>query len=804
MNTLWLKTLRDLWLYKARSVLVILAIAVGTAAAGVATTSFIVLRGDLRDGYRGTNPAHAILDTTPIDETIAKRISDLPEVAEARARRQTAARLMLPDGEERFLQLWTLPDFDATVGALYRQPGAVVPPPEGTVLLERSAAPVLGIAQGDTVTLRLIDGDTVHLTVAGFVNDLAVAPTTVQPGVYGYITDATAAQLGLPEDYNQLRLTVSEADPDRAAVETAVTSVTEWLEAEGVVVMRAEIPEPNVHIMQGSVDTGLLMIGILGGLTLLLSAFLVTNVMSAVVAQQVPIIGVLKAMGAGRGLVWRQYGRMVALFGLMALALAVPLGLMGAWFMSSFLAAQLNFDISSFGLPWQTVVVQLIGAGLIPMLAALGPVRAAGNLTIREALSQIGDTEHETRDKGPMVPSYFESRISYLLAWRNVTRRKVRLALTLIALSLAGALFIATFGLKLGLDEAIEILVSEFPYDVEIDFAQPELRQRIEREAEVLAAGDNAIERVEAWGVADARRVYADGRLGSSFILFGVPPTTEISPFANRTGHWLGQAMNAGDDAELYINYEAEKLTAGPAVGDELTLKLNGGRERVTRLVGISLRPFNANAYMPYAAFEQATGTRDRAQRVVVYLADDPGTANERAAQEAVAAALVARYEAAGMTVLRAETSAGYRESFKAQFNNLVVLLMALAALTALVGGLGLANTMALNVLERSREIGILRSIGAGRPLLRRLVLAEGLAVALISAVFGILLALPLTLILDRVMGGTLLGSPLSFAFSPGAAAGWLALVLVIGLAACWLPAEGAARMTIRSALAYE
>lgn len=63
-------------------------------------------------------------------------------------------------------------------------------------------------------------------------------------------------------------------------METAVTAITEWLEAEGVVVTRAEIPKPNVHIMQGSVDTGLLMIGILGGLTLLLSAFLVTNVMS--------------------------------------------------------------------------------------------------------------------------------------------------------------------------------------------------------------------------------------------------------------------------------------------------------------------------------------------------------------------------------------------------------------------------------------------------------------------------------------------------------------------------------------------
>ncbi|RIK20360.1 MAG: hypothetical protein DCC51_07560 [Anaerolineae bacterium] len=154
--------------------------------------------------------------------------------------------------------------------------------------------------------------------------------------------------------------------------------------------------------------------------------------------------------------------------------------------------------------------------------------------------------------------------------------------------------------------------------------------------------------------------------------------------------------------------------------------------------------------------------------------------------------------------MLRVETAGGLRDGFTAQFNTLIVLLMSLAGMTALVGGLGLANTMAINVLERSREIGILRSMGAERRLLRSLVLAEGLAVALISAVLAVVLALPLTAALDRVMGNSLLGSPLAFAFSPAAALGWLGLVLVIGLVACWVPAEAAARMTIRAALAYE
>jgi putative ABC transport system permease protein len=400
------------------------------------------------------------------------------------------------------------------------------------------------------------------------------------------------------------------------------------------------------------------------------------------------------------------------------------------------------------------------------------------------------------------------------LAWRNVARRRARLALTVAALALAGAMFIATFGLRLGLYEAVEILVGEFPYDVQIDFAEPYPAERIEREA----AGIAGVERVETWGVVDARRIYPDGRLGSSFTLFGVPETTQIAPFAERAGRWLendgrpptgdrespptDHAPGSQPSVEVYINYETEKLTYRPQVGEELALKLNGVVEQSARLVGISLRPFDANAYMPYDAFEAATGMRGQGGRLVVYLDEQPVTSSEE--QAAVAEELTARYEASDMTILRIETAASFRDNYRAQFNNLIVLLMALAGLTALVGGLGLGNTMALNVLERSREFGILRSMGAGRPLLRRLVLVEGLGIALISAVFAIVIALPLTLALDRVMGNSLLGSPLSFAFSFPAAAGWLGLVVVIALVACWLPAEGAARMTVREALAYE
>jgi putative ABC transport system permease protein len=441
------------------------------------------------------------------------------------------------------------------------------------------------------------------------------------------------------------------------------------------------------------------------------------------------------------------------------------------------------------------------------------------------------------------------------VAVRNVGRRPARLALTIAALALAGALFMATFGLRQGLYGAVEILVGEFGADAQIDLAEPQATARLRR----AAAGLDGVARVELWGVADGRRVYDDGRVGSSFTLYGVPPTTQIAPSAERAGSWLAEAeltprreesKGAKEEEgisslplrlrpfapwrepsslpEIYINYETEKLLGRPGVGEALALRLNGREDAAARLVGISLRPFDAAAYMPYADFERATGQRGRVGRLVVYVdklvesAGEPGCwgGGEKEAVadgftpapplpcspalQSVVDELTTRLEVAGIVVASAETAESFRAGYRAQFDGLVTLLTALAGLTALVGGLGLGNTMALNVLERSREIGVLRALGARRPLLRRLVLAEGLLIAVGSVALAVPLAVPLTLALDRVMGVSLLGSPLRFAFAPWAAAAWLGLVVVIAVVACWLPAERAGRMAIREALAYE
>src|SRR5690606_20600269 len=117
----------------------------------------------------------------------------------------------------------------------------------------------------------------------------------------------------------------------------------------------------------------------------------------------------------------------------------------------------------------------------------------------------------------------------------------------------------------------------------------------------------------------------------------------------------------------IYISYETEKLTLMPRVGETLALRFNGVTERDVELVGISQRPFEPAAYMPYAAFERATGQVGLANRLVVYMAGDDTTRQKDALD-----ALIARYEAAEMPILNAETAATHRENFRAQFNILV------------------------------------------------------------------------------------------------------------------------------------
>jgi putative ABC transport system permease protein len=136
--------------------------------------------------------------------------------------------------------------------------------------------------------------------------------------------------------------------------------------------------------------------------------------------------------------------------------------------------------------------------------------------------------------------------------------------------------------------------------------------------------------------------------------------------------------------------------------------------------------------------------------------------------------------------------------------NILVVFLLIMALLTAFVGSIGLTGTMGMNVLERTREIGVMRAIGAVDFEIMKSVVIEGLTIGLITWVLAIGVSFPISQILLNIISDSMMGSSMDLAFTPFGVYLWLGAVILLSVVASIVPARNAARLTINEVLAYE
>jgi putative ABC transport system permease protein len=136
--------------------------------------------------------------------------------------------------------------------------------------------------------------------------------------------------------------------------------------------------------------------------------------------------------------------------------------------------------------------------------------------------------------------------------------------------------------------------------------------------------------------------------------------------------------------------------------------------------------------------------------------------------------------------------------------NTLITFLLVMAILTAIVGSIGLMGTMSMNVLDRTREIGVMRAIGASDRAVMNLVLVEGGLIGLISWGVGSLVAIPISKMLSDTIHLAVFGAQADFAYTSRGPLYWLGLVIVLSVLASVIPARNAARLTIREALSYE
>ena len=810
MKPRWRKVLHDLFDNKARTLLVVFSIAVGVFSIGVIAGAYQIISHDMSASYSANVPANIELRMANFDEDVLTSIHNQHDVQDAEGRRVFNMRVRVPGTEK-----WTTLDMVAFESFEKNAINLLVPvqgqnvPRKRELLLELDALDHIDVDVGGLLEFQLPDGSTKTLPVTGIVQDTAAGAGDFLAAPYGYITMDTLQYLGQPRLFNRAFVAVSGNGDDLPYVREVGAQLKDKLEKAGTTVVRSRFSETHKHPLADTVNAILGILMALGVLIVFLSSSLIANTLSALLNQHLRHIGVIKLVGGQRRQVFRMYLALIMAFGIIALAIAIPFGGIGAYGLAEFIAGEMNFNLLGYRIVPTALMIQIAVGLLVPLIAGLLPVLNGSRITVLRALSGgLAEEEQRQAAGGEVRLSRFDQmqvrvmRIltlrgiyiprPFVISLRNTFRRKGRLALTLFTLTMGGAIFISVFNVRVTLHDYIGQIGKYFRADVTLDFDKA---YRLD-EVNEFAMQTPGVQHVEGWQFVSAELLGTGDEVVDNLNILAPPARTELVKPLLVSGRFI----EASDVRKLAISEAVLNYFPALKVGDTLRLKLEG-REEDWEVIGIFkfVGREGILAYAPLEYIEQVTNLAGRSLsfRVVTQQHD-------RAYQDAIAEELDRFFREKGFKVRQAQSGSASLDTAVESLDTLVIFLLIMAVLTAIVGSMGLTGTMGMNVLERTREIGIMRAIGADDRAVMRTVIAEGVVIGSISFALAILASIPITYGLSRIVSVAVFQTPIDTVFTYLGYVIWLGLVLVLSTVASILPARNAARLTIREVLAYE
>jgi putative ABC transport system permease protein len=282
-------------------------------------------------------------------------------------------------------------------------------------------------------------------------------------------------------------------------------------------------------------------------------------------------------------------------------------------------------------------------------------------------------------------------------------------------------------------------------------------------------------------------------------LVFGVPSETDLYGYQMRAGRWL----TADDTHAIVLNEElADELGVG--LGDWVTFDQGTEGESDWQVVGLLFDPLITNsAHVPRTTLLREQNSVGRTNSVWVQLKLGTPAAEETAVRE-----LRQLYEDNGISVQPGGILAGQDTSseivsvFNTQFRSITALLSVMAVVIGVVGSISLSGVLSLSVIERQREIGVMRAVGASSWDIARMFIGEGLILGVLSWVIALPFSLPAGQIITNALSGAL-GIDIVYFYTPKGAITWFIIITVLSTLASWIPARRATRISVRDSLAY-
>jgi putative ABC transport system permease protein len=316
------KVSRDLLLARGRAATMILAIALSVSALGGVLGAYGILRREMPPSFLGTSPASATLVLSEaIDDELLALVLQRPGIGDAQTRALVVARAEVAPDRWLPLGVFVVEDFASMRIETVTPIDGAWPPPTGTLLIERTAAPVLNSATGATLNIQFKSGAQRAVQVAGIVSDPALAPAWQEQRGYAYASRETLAALGESNALDQLKISVALDPLDRAAIQTTARDLAVWLAEGGTSVEEIRIPPPGEHPHQRLMDALVLVLLLFTVLLFGLSGVVVATLIAGLLSRHVRQIGAMKAIGASSAQVAAIYALLVLLVAVLAVAI---------------------------------------------------------------------------------------------------------------------------------------------------------------------------------------------------------------------------------------------------------------------------------------------------------------------------------------------------------------------------------------------------------------------------------------------------------------------------------------------------
>ena len=798
MGVIWHKIWFDLWHNKTRTLLAVLSVAAGAFAVGAIFGLSDQLSTTMDQSHQSVMPPHinvALYDL--IDRETLMNLETLPGVEGIEPYNNMSVLYQLhPDTPWR-QGVIQLREYTQQKYELVQLREGLWPKAKNELGVERMAALSNNIRIGDTIRFKVGNLERTF-EVTSLIRHPFVPPPQFMDVSFYFAGSAGLERFGFPEGkYNSFFVRVTPYSSDHA--KEVATAIKDKLAKQNIRVVSYVYQDPSRHWGRTFLDSYMLVQQFLAMLCVLMSAILVYNTITNLITQQTNQIGILKAIGGKRSTIVGVYLVSAFVYGFLALVIAVPLGAVVAFAVTRVFLNLFNIDYNAFQFSTRAVVFQVICALAAPLLAGLPPILQGANITVRQAISSYGlggfGTSWLDRAVENVGRRWLPSH--YATALGNMFRRKGRLLMTQLVLITAGAAFLMVMSLNSSLNLTMDSIFARRKYDTMLQFSG---NQRLEHAA-VMAASIPGVEKTELHLVQSASlflkgELAKDAGIGTS--IEGIPTGSDFFKPLIVAGRWI----QPGDGRAIVIVRDSAKRN-NIQLGDTVTLDLGELGSDQWQVVGI-YDPVFVNGFASdtiYAPLESLyRATKKYNQGTLLYVRT---TSHATSFVTDVTAKLKDMFDKRGLRVSATQTEAAARATNEFSFSIVIYMMMALSVIVAIVGGIALMGALSIGVIERTKEIGVLRAVGARSRTILGVFVMEGLLQGILSWLIAIPISYAASPFLAAALGRAMFGATLDYRFSWQAVGVWFGIIIVVAAVASLMPASSATRISVRDSLAY-